>query len=151
MGTIVLAEGSHISSQFEKLRKNYNHSKVGKDGVQSGWLTDDASDVNVNSPIHWVSTDFQKGDVCILNLDILHLSSTNTSNKFRISCDTRWQPKKDPIFYESKKKKETVLEEEEKEKEEEDIEKIEKGKPKKRKKRDKKVQLEISSRKKKKN
>jgi len=40
----------------------------------------------------WVSTDFKAGDVAIVSLNTVHMSTTNTSNFWRISCDTRWQP-----------------------------------------------------------
>lgn len=48
MGSLVAATGSHNSEQFAHVRKNYNSKKVGKDGVQSGWLTDDASFLEVS-------------------------------------------------------------------------------------------------------
>jgi len=49
MGSLVVATGSHASEQFRQVREIYNNSKVGKDGVESGWLTDDASAVKVRT------------------------------------------------------------------------------------------------------
>lgn len=45
----------------------------------------------------WVSADFQAGDVVIFGIQTLHMSTTNTSKGFRLSCDTRWQPASQPV------------------------------------------------------
>lgn len=44
----------------------------------------------------WVTEDFKMGDCVILPMDTLHMSTTNTTDRYRISCDTRWQPAADP-------------------------------------------------------
>lgn len=45
----------------------------------------------------WASTTFEPGDVVILNMFIMHASLTNMTNKYRISCDTRYQLASEPI------------------------------------------------------
>jgi len=98
LGTLLVCPGSHVSKQFEKLRKEYGQTEVGKDGVQSGWYSNDPQSMEKEfGDINWVTTSFRAGDVCVLNLDLLHMSTTNTTNKYRLSCDTRWQPAKDEI------------------------------------------------------
>lgn len=92
-GTLVVSPGSHRSRSLCQLRSSYGQSTVGKDGVQSGWLTSDPSELEVP----WVSTNFRAGDICIIGIDLLHLSSTNTTSRFRLSCDTRWQPASAPM------------------------------------------------------
>jgi len=67
--------------------------------VQSGWLTSHPLELgtlvqNVED-IEWVTTDFKAGDVCIVGLDTLHCSSSNTTKKLRVSCDTRWFPSRE--------------------------------------------------------
>jgi ectoine hydroxylase-related dioxygenase (phytanoyl-CoA dioxygenase family) len=37
------------------------------------------------------------GDVVIFGLKTLHMSTTNTTDQFRISCDTRWQPSNEAV------------------------------------------------------
>ncbi|KAJ3101099.1 hypothetical protein HK100_004601 [Physocladia obscura] len=49
-----------------------------------------------NSEIRWVTRNFELGDVVIFGLDLLHLTLNNTTDKWRISCETRWQPTGDP-------------------------------------------------------
>ena len=45
----------------------------------------------------WKTTDFAAGDVLIFSMQTLHMSTTNMTNKARISCDTRWQPSSEPL------------------------------------------------------
>ena len=91
-GTLVVSPGSHVSSHLHDLRTSYGRSTVGADGHQSGWYTTDPNDILSFGQTAWCSTDFQAGDVCVLGLDLLHASSTNCTDCYRLSCDTRWQP-----------------------------------------------------------
>jgi len=98
-GTLLICKGSHCHPGFSALREKYTYRY---DGLRNnGWLTEDPEELknyfDGEGDIEWVSTDFQAGDVCILGLDVLHMSTTNTTNKYRISCDTRWQPKGEKI------------------------------------------------------
>jgi hypothetical protein len=43
-GALMVAAGSHADETFAGVRRTYGASAAGKDGAQSGWLTDDASD-----------------------------------------------------------------------------------------------------------
>ena len=50
--------------------------------------------------VDWVTTDFRSGDVCLVALDTFHMTAANTTSApshYRISCDTRWQPRCDPV------------------------------------------------------
>ena len=62
----------------------------------TGWLTMDPSDL-AKYGSKWKTTDFAAGDVLIFNMQTLHMSTTNMTNKARISCDTRWQPSSEPL------------------------------------------------------
>jgi hypothetical protein len=42
-------------------------------------------------PPDWRTADFRAGDVCVLRMDVLHLSARNVSGTLRTSADTRWQ------------------------------------------------------------
>ena len=44
----------------------------------------------------WKTATFEPGDVLIFTLHTLHMSTTNLTDKVRISCDVRWQPKSEP-------------------------------------------------------
>lgn len=92
MGTLALADQSHSSERLRHFRETYGQGKVGKDGVQSGWYCSDPNQIsNEYGNVRWLTTDFHAGDVCVIGLDVLHMSTTNTTNRYRLSCDTRWQ------------------------------------------------------------
>lgn len=44
----------------------------------------------LENPMGWVSADFEAGDVCFLNLKVMHMTATNVTDCWRLSCDTRW-------------------------------------------------------------
>merc|ERR1712113_1126743 len=52
-----------------------------------------------NKTVIWESTHFNKGDLLIFDIRTVHASLTNKTNKFRVSIDTRWQPKHSVTFW----------------------------------------------------
>jgi len=99
LGSLIVCPKSNSSPKFKELRDGpYGTSRVGQDGTESGWICEDPNDIpnilKLKNPLdlHWVSTDFQMGDVCFIGMDTLHMSAVNVENEFRISCDTRWMP-----------------------------------------------------------
>ena len=42
--------------------------------------------------MEWHTTDVRVGDVVVFDIRAIHASTTNESDRFRISMDTRWQP-----------------------------------------------------------
>jgi len=92
-GALVVCRGSHCSKQLEKLRHEYGRGTAGQDGTSSGWVADRPEILERKyGVLPWTTTNFQAGDVCVINLDVLHVSSTNVTSRYRLSCDTRWQP-----------------------------------------------------------
>ena len=93
-GAIIVASESHVSSAYTSLRKNYGSLLIGSDKAQSGWITHDPSEMDTlldtESHIDWKTTDFKCGDVCIFGLDMIHMTATNVTKNWRLSCDTRW-------------------------------------------------------------
>jgi hypothetical protein len=84
-GSLILAPGSHVSPDLAALRAPV---PLGRDGTASGWIPTDHPDL-ARVP-HWVTHDFQAGDVCFLHLDTIHGTGANATDHFRLSCDTRW-------------------------------------------------------------
>ena len=41
----------------------------------------------------WKTCDFKKGDILIFDIRLVHASLTNQTKQFRVSIDTRWQPR----------------------------------------------------------
>ncbi|KAL5035477.1 hypothetical protein RTP6_003164 [Batrachochytrium dendrobatidis] len=99
MGSIVVSSGSHRNQVWKDIRDSYSQGRAGVDGTQSGWLCLDPREIEsrllASAPtgIHsldWVTTDFCPGDVCVLDLNVMHMSTTNITHDWRLSCDTRW-------------------------------------------------------------
>mmetsp|Transcript_19737 Transcript_19737/g.31330 ORF Transcript_19737/g.31330 Transcript_19737/m.31330 type:complete len:80 (+) Transcript_19737:200-439(+) len=42
----------------------------------------------------WRTSKFNVGDILIFDVRVVHASTMNTTERFRISMDTRWQPAK---------------------------------------------------------
>jgi len=98
-GTLAICKSSHNDPGFNDLRTKYTYCY--NNLSNNGWFCEDPSDLEKeykgSEPLCWVSTDFSAGDVCVIGLDVLHMSTNNTTTKYRISCDTRWQPKGERI------------------------------------------------------
>ncbi len=98
MGTLVLCVGSHRLDSFEKLRQTYGRLDVDRDHIRGdGWFTRDPLEITGKFGGGWRTTDFRAGDVIIFTLHTLHGSTNNTTDRYRISADTRFQPAADPI------------------------------------------------------
>ena len=44
----------------------------------------------------WKTADFAAGDIMVFGMQTLHMSTTNVTNRARISADTRWHPAQEP-------------------------------------------------------
>ncbi|MAX25876.1 MAG: phytanoyl-CoA dioxygenase [Phycisphaeraceae bacterium] len=95
-GTLAMLVGSHNLASFEKLRNTYGKSDVDRDGT-SGHFTHDLLGIAREFGGQWQTTTFEPGDVILFGMHAMHASTTNTTNQWRISCDTRFQPAADPI------------------------------------------------------
>lgn len=96
-GALVVAPGSHKGEDWKGVQDLYKDLKPASgDGTKSGWLTEDPNTIipivkqqDTNEPL-FKSTDYQAGDVVILDLRTIHITATNQTDSWRLSCDTRW-------------------------------------------------------------
>lgn len=95
-GTLAMLVGSHDLPTFEKLRQTYGKSDVDRDGT-TGHFTNDLLGIAKTYGGQWHTTTFEPGDVILFGMHSMHASTTNTTNRWRISCDTRFQPASDPV------------------------------------------------------
>jgi hypothetical protein len=91
-GTLAICEGSHNLASFAPLRNTYGGLDVDRDMVSDGWFSTDPYEITNKFGGKWLTTNFKLGDVLIFGLFTLHASTTNLTDKFRISCDIRFQP-----------------------------------------------------------
>jgi ectoine hydroxylase-related dioxygenase (phytanoyl-CoA dioxygenase family) len=45
----------------------------------------------------WATTNFEAGDAIFFGMYLMHSSTENRTNRYRISCDTRYQLASEPI------------------------------------------------------
>ncbi len=95
-GTLLVMENSH---RFEDLTSNYRGVDVDTDKSVNGTITVDPVGFARERGVRLLSSDFQAGDILILDMFCMHGSLDNTSEegKIRLSCDTRYQLAADPI------------------------------------------------------
>ena len=93
MGPIVFCLGSN---RFDKVRETYGRADVDRDLIK-GHFSDDPLEIVQKFGGHWATTSFSAGDVIIFSMFLMHASLVNTSDKIRITADTRYQLASEPI------------------------------------------------------
>lgn len=73
------------------LRDSYGKVDVDNLNLDHGWYCDDLSEVTPYFGGKWYSSNFSAGDIVIFGMFQLHGSLNNSSDTYRISCDTRFQ------------------------------------------------------------
>lgn len=92
-GPLAILVGSH---RFERLRETYGEMDVDRDHV-AGWFSSDPLEMVDRFGGQWQTTEFEAGDVLIFGMFTMHASINNTSNRYRLSCDTRYQRADEPV------------------------------------------------------
>lgn len=94
-GTLAMCVGSNRLPAFEKLKQTYGRMDVDRDQTE-GWFTKDPLEIVEKFGGQWATTDFRAGDVIIFGMHTMHASTTNLTDRFRLSCDVRFQPASEP-------------------------------------------------------
>ncbi|MEM8857561.1 MAG: phytanoyl-CoA dioxygenase family protein [Chloroflexota bacterium] len=90
-GTLAMCMGSNRLDGFEKIRQTYGRMDVDRDKVE-GWFSREPLEIVEKFGGRWVTGRFAAGDVMIFGMHTMHASTTNLTNRFRLSCDVRFQP-----------------------------------------------------------
>lgn len=93
MAPLLVLVGSH---RFEVLKDTYGKMDVDRDHVTGSFSYDPVELVDRYGG-QWQTSEFQMGDVVILGMYTMHASLDNTSNRFRLSTDTRYQRADEPV------------------------------------------------------
>jgi len=96
LGALAICTGPQRSPGFEKLRHSYGRSDADHDQY-GGWFSEDPMEVAKISGGQWHTTTYEPGDVIVFGMYTLHASTTNSTDRWRISCDTRFQPISEPV------------------------------------------------------
>jgi hypothetical protein len=97
LGTLAIIPGSHRLPGFARLRATYGKMDVDRDHVVGGWISEDPIEVVEKFGGRWQTTPFEAGDVIIFGMFTMHASTNNTTSRYRISCDTRFQLAGEPV------------------------------------------------------
>ncbi|MCB9158861.1 MAG: phytanoyl-CoA dioxygenase family protein [Caldilineaceae bacterium] len=95
-GTLAMCVGSNRLDGFARVRATYGRMDVDRDGIE-GWFSKDPMEIVEVFGGHWLTGDFRAGDVMIFGMHTMHASTTNLTDRFRLSCDVRFQPASDPV------------------------------------------------------
>lgn len=95
-GTLAVCAGSHRAEGFARIRDTYGRMDVDRDGVE-GWFSRDPLELSSRHGGRWLSADFRAGDAVVFGMHLMHASTTNLTQRFRLSCDVRFQPAGDPV------------------------------------------------------
>lgn len=95
-GPLALLAGSHKLESFRKIRETYGRMDVDRDNVQ-GWFSNDPCEMVDRFGGQWLTTEFRMGDVLLFGMFTMHGSINNATPRYRLSCDTRYQPAADPV------------------------------------------------------
>lgn len=93
MGTLAMCLGSQ---HFHKVRETYGQMDVDRDRMD-GWFSKDPVEIVDKFGGQWATTHFEAGDAIFFGMYVLHASTENTTNRYRISCDTRYQLASEPV------------------------------------------------------
>ncbi|MAS33105.1 MAG: phytanoyl-CoA dioxygenase [Anaerolineaceae bacterium] len=95
-GTLAMCVGSHSMESFARVRQTYGQMDVDRDQIE-GWFTKDPMEIVEKYGGQWLTSNFEAGDVMIFGMHTMHASTTNLTNRYRLSCDVRFQPANDPV------------------------------------------------------
>lgn len=94
MGTLAMCLGSQ---HYDKIKQTYGEMDVDRDNVATGWFSEDPLEIVDTYGGQWATTEFKAGDAIIFGMYMMHTSLNNTTNRYRISSDTRYQLASEPV------------------------------------------------------
>ncbi len=95
-GTLCVCPRSNHSNGFARIRDTYGRMDVDRDRTE-GWFTRDPREITQKFGGFWQTGDVQAGDIITFGMHLMHASTTNVTDKWRLSCDVRFQPAADPM------------------------------------------------------
>ena len=95
-GTLAVCRGSHKLDSFARIRDTYGRMDIDRDGI-TGWFEHDPMKIVERFGGQWLGANYRAGDVIVFGMHTMHASTTNLTNRFRLSCDVRYQPASDPV------------------------------------------------------
>ena len=95
-GTLAILVGSHRLPTWEPVHATYGRMDVDRDNV-AGWFSNDPRHLAATYGGQWATTTFAAGDVLIFGMRTIHASTTNITQRYRLTSDTRYQLASEPV------------------------------------------------------
>lgn len=95
-GSLCVCEGSNHLPGFARVRDTYGRLDVDRD-YADGWFTREPMEIVTKFGGRWLTTDFEAGDIIFFGMHTMHASTTNLTHRYRLSCDVRFQPAREPM------------------------------------------------------
>lgn len=92
-GPLVIWQGSQ---HLERVRRTYGEMDVDRDNV-GGSFSEDPLELVEKYGGRWLTTEFAMGDILMFGMFLMHGSLKNETDRFRLSCDTRYQRADEPV------------------------------------------------------
>ena len=93
MGPLAILTGSH---RFDLIKQTYGEMDVDRDNV-TGSFSNDPIELVDRYGGRWGTSSFKMGDVLIFGMFTMHGSLDNTTSRYRLSADTRFQRADEPV------------------------------------------------------
>jgi len=96
-GALMLLENSH---RLEEVKATYGRMDVDKEvnwKRTGGVYGKDPAAIRRNLGLRWLTTDYRAGDLLVFSMYTMHCSLDNTSDRIRLSSDTRYQLASEPV------------------------------------------------------
>lgn len=93
LGPLAVLAGSH---RLERVRETYGRMDVDRDHVAGAFSNDPVALVDRYGGT-WRTAEFRAGDALVFGMFTMHASIANTSDRYRLSCDTRYQRADEPV------------------------------------------------------
>lgn len=84
------------SPNLDRVRETYGEIDVDRDHAE-GHFTRDPIELVEKFGGRWRTSEFAMGDAVIFGMYLMHGSLVNASNRYRLSCDTRYQRADEPV------------------------------------------------------
>ena len=99
-GALAICSGSHDLASFARLRDTYGRHNPDRDFIRgadnaAGHFSFQLHEVTERFGGRWLTANFRAGDVLVFPPFTMHCALDNTTDRFRISSDTRFQPAAD--------------------------------------------------------
>src|SRR5205823_1275926 len=92
-GPLAVLCGSH---RFERVKQTYGQMDVDRDHVE-GWFSSDPVEMVDRYGGRWLTGELEMGDAILFTMFTMHGSLNNVTDRYRISCDTRYQRADEPV------------------------------------------------------